>query len=85
MEALVAVGLAGNVVQFASSAGTLIKEANLIRKSGSPSSLPKLKEISESLTSQAAALQKRLKASSATLTEEDQVRGLFEIPLAALV
>jgi hypothetical protein len=74
MEALVAIGLAGNVVQFASSAGALIKEANSIRKMGSPSSLPKLKTQSEDLTSQAAVLRTRLKAYGATLAEEDQVR-----------
>jgi hypothetical protein len=74
MEALVAVGLAGNVVQFVSAAGALIKEANSIRKAGSPSSFPKLKNLSEALTSQATVLQTRLKASSATLAEEDQVR-----------
>jgi hypothetical protein len=74
MEALVAVGLAGNVVQFVSAAGALIKEANSIRKKGSPSSLPKLQNLSEDLTKQATVLQTRLKASSATLAEEDQVR-----------
>ena len=74
MEALVAISLAGNVIQFASSAGALIKEANSIRMIGSPSSLPKLKKLSEDLTSQAAILRTRLKASSATLAEEDQVR-----------
>jgi hypothetical protein len=74
MEALVAVGLAGNVVQFVSAAGALIKEANSIRKEGSPSSLPELKNLSEALTRQATVLQTRLKASSATLAEEDQVR-----------
>jgi hypothetical protein len=46
MEALEAVSLAGNVVQFAFSAGTLIKEANQIRKSGTPSSLRKLRDLS---------------------------------------
>jgi hypothetical protein len=74
MEALVAVGLAGNVVQFVQGAGALISEANSIRKSGSPSSLPDLRKLSEKLTSQAAVLKTRLKASRATLAEEDQVR-----------
>ncbi|CAO2653869.1 Nn.00g106020.m01.CDS01 [Neocucurbitaria sp. VM-36] len=74
MEALVAVGLAGNVVQFITSAGTFLKEANEIRKSGSPLSLPKLKTLTEVLTRQAALLKTRLEASSAvkTLAEEDQ-------------
>jgi hypothetical protein len=72
MEALIAVGLAGNVVQFLQGAGTLIAEANAIRKSGSPSSLPDLQRLSTRLTDQAAALYTRLKACSATLKEEDQ-------------
>jgi hypothetical protein len=72
MEALVAVGLAGNVVQFVQGAGTLIAEANAIRKSGSPSSLPDLQRLSKTLTNQAAVLNTRLKACSATLKEEDQ-------------
>ncbi|RYN71864.1 hypothetical protein AA0117_g8992 [Alternaria alternata] len=58
MEALIAVGLAGNVVQFLQGAGTLIAEANAIRKSGSPSSLPDLQRLSTRLTDQAAALAK---------------------------
>jgi hypothetical protein len=80
MEALVAVGLAGNVVQFVSAAGALIKEANSIRKEGSPSSLPKLKNLSEDLTKQAMVLQTRLKVSSATLAEEEQVREPIKNP-----
>jgi hypothetical protein len=80
MEALVAVGLAGNVVQFVSAAGALIKEANSIRKEGGPSSLPKLKNLSEDLMNQAAVLRTRLKASNATLAEEDQVREPSKYP-----
>ncbi|RYN23884.1 hypothetical protein AA0112_g9259 [Alternaria arborescens] len=72
MEALVAVGLAGNVVQFLQGAGTLIAEANAIRRNGSPSPLPQLRSLSKTLTDQAAVLRTRLKACSATLKEEDQ-------------
>lgn len=72
MEALIAVGLAGNVVQFLQGAGTLIAEANAIRISGSPSSLPHLQSLSKTLIDQAAVLRTRLKACSATLKEEDQ-------------
>ncbi|KAI4958244.1 hypothetical protein J4E86_003842 [Alternaria arbusti] len=73
MEALIAVGLAGNVVQFLQGVGSLIAEANAIRKSGSPSSLQDLRRLSTTLTDQAAVLKTRLKACSATLKEEDQV------------
>jgi hypothetical protein len=72
MEALIAVGLAGNVVQFLQGAGTLIAEANAIRISGSPSSLPHLQSLSKTLIDQTAVLRTRLKACSATLKEEDQ-------------
>jgi hypothetical protein len=85
MEALVAVGLAGNVAQFVSAAGALIKEANSIRKEGGPSSLPKLKNLSEDLMNQAAVLRTRLKASNATLAEEDQVRGPRKYPYLVAV
>lgn len=73
MEALLAVGLAGNVVQFVTCAGTFISEVNEIRKSGSPAALPGLKNSAEVLISQSMVLKSRLKASSATLAEEDQV------------
>ncbi|CAN9221747.1 unnamed protein product [Alternaria alternata] len=72
MEALIAVGLAGNVVQFIQGAGTLIAQANAIRESSSPSSLPGLQRLCKTLTDQAAVLRTRLKACSATLKEEDQ-------------
>lgn len=73
MEALLAVGLAGNVVQFVTCAGKFISEANEIRKSGSHAALPGLKKLAEILTSQSTVLKSRLKASSAILAEEDQV------------
>lgn len=73
MEALLAVGLAGNVVQFVTCTGKFISEANEIRKSGSHTALPGLKKLAEVLTSQSKVLRSRLKAFSATLAEEDQV------------
>jgi len=76
MEALLAVGLAGNVVQFVEFAGTLMSEMNSIRKTGSPSSLPWLKSFSSNLTEQAGVIHKWLKAGNATLTQEDQVKPL---------
>lgn len=74
MEALVAVGLAGNVVQFVQFSGKLISETIAIRKDETPSSLPNLKNLSEILTKQAGIIRARLKASNATLAQEDQVR-----------
>jgi len=77
MEALVAVGLAGNVAQFVQFAGTVISEANSIRRTGSPSSLPNLRNLTDSLTRQAKSIHRCLKAGNATLTREDQVRPLI--------
>jgi hypothetical protein len=76
MEALVAVGLAGNVVQFVQGAGTLLSLAVDIRKSGRPESLPRLKDLSTALVGHAAVLKSRLKA-SIPLTEENQVRSSY--------
>ena len=42
MEALVAFGLAGNVVQLTHFAGSLLSELKSIKRTGSPSSLPEL-------------------------------------------
>jgi hypothetical protein len=75
MEALVAVGLAGNVVQFLQGAGTLISVAKSMRRGGrmDRESLPDIHDLSEKLMNHAAVLKLRLKACSATLSEEDQV------------
>ncbi|KAF2787192.1 hypothetical protein K505DRAFT_288372, partial [Melanomma pulvis-pyrius CBS 109.77] len=74
MEALVAIGLAGNVVQFVQFAGKLISEAKSIRETGSPRSLPGLKSLVDSLVKQAEVTHKCLvaKADTARLTQEDQ-------------
>ncbi|CAI6337945.1 unnamed protein product [Periconia digitata] len=72
MEALVAVGLAGNVVQFVQFSGQLIAETSRIRQDGSPSSLPGLLKSSEKLITQTKIIFKCLKSKSETLTEEDQ-------------
>jgi hypothetical protein len=74
MEALVAVGLAGNVVQFVQGAGALIALEREIKASGSPKSLDYLKELSEKLIDHAGVLRTRFKASCITLSEEHQVR-----------
>lgn len=75
MEALVAVGLAGNVVQFVDFSAKLMTEVNWIRKNGSPKSLPELKRLTDSLTRQAGSLHQFLSAKSPTkaFTQEDQV------------
>jgi hypothetical protein len=73
MEALVAIGLAGNVVQFVQGARDLISIVTAVRATGKPPSIPDLLKISEQLTGQANFLSRHLKASNATLAEEDQV------------
>jgi hypothetical protein len=75
MEALVAVGLAGNVVQFVQGAGSLIALSAQIRKTNQPKCLPDLRNIAGALMDGAALLRSRLKAYSASLAEEDQVRA----------
>ncbi|KAH7070393.1 hypothetical protein BKA63DRAFT_518337 [Paraphoma chrysanthemicola] len=72
MEALVAVGLAGNVVQFALCVGTLVKEAKSIKQHGSTDAIPALRASTEALIGQSHALRIRLTASMATPAEEDQ-------------
>jgi hypothetical protein len=74
LEALVAVGLAGNVFQFASCVGTLAKEAKSIQDSGSTRELPTIKSSTQQAIEQAVLLKTRLKGPTKTLTEEDQVR-----------
>ena len=75
MEALIAIGPAGNIVQFVQFSAKLISEAHSIRQTGSPSSLPDLRKLTDSLTSQADATHKSLslRASTTTLAPEDQV------------
>ncbi|KAJ9131629.1 p-loop containing nucleoside triphosphate hydrolase [Pleurostoma richardsiae] len=74
MEALVAVGLAGNVVQFVQFASQLIQEAISIRRSGSPSSAPELRKLADSLTRQAQVLRTQLAtgAQAQSLGPEDK-------------
>lgn len=73
LEALIAVGLAGNVVQFVQFASKLVLEAEEIRRNGGPSSLPALKKLTEELMAQAIVIITSLKSSNATLEPEDQV------------
>jgi hypothetical protein len=73
MEALVAVGLAGNVVQFVQFSAQLISIAKDIKKTGAPASLLELKELTQNLTQQTQVIVMRLKANTATLEQEEQV------------
>lgn len=87
MEALAAVGLAGNVVQFVQFSSQLIAEAKSIKTSGSPSSIPELRKLAERLVTlteplvtQADTISKCLKSTSATLSREDHVSIAFHNP-----
>jgi len=73
MEALIAVGLAGNVVQFIQGVGQLISISAQIRKNGSPSSVPELQKLSRELTTQATIVKSRLEGRNGTLVSEDKV------------
>jgi hypothetical protein len=78
MEALSALGLAGNVVQFTDFAGTLLSEFKSIRKTGLPDSLPNLlksvAQINAQIDTIHACLLLDLERSGGTkLRKEDQV------------
>jgi len=73
MEALVAVGLAGNVVQFVQFSGQLISLAKEIKKRGAASSLLDLRKVAQNLTQQTRVIVTRLKANTVTLEQEEQV------------
>jgi hypothetical protein len=85
MEAILAVGLAGNVVQFVQTAGTLISEANAIRKTGSPSSLTSLRKLTDKSMKQADYIHNCLKSSNATLAQEDQVSPSLSQPMQSII
>ena len=73
MEALVAVGLAGNVVQFVQFSGELLSLAKEIKEKGTPSSLLDLRKVAQNLAEQTRVIVSRLKANTATLEQEEQV------------
>lgn len=73
MESLVAIGLAGNVVQFVQFAGKLISEMKSIRRNGAPSSISDLRGLIESLTKQTDTILKSLQGSTSTLSDENKV------------
>jgi len=75
MEALVALGLTGTVVQFVRLTGELLSESIIIRKGGKLSSAPKLQNLATQLTKQAGLIITHLNAARAVeeLAQEDQV------------
>jgi hypothetical protein len=74
LEALVAIGLAGNVVQFAQVAAGLISQADDIRKNGAPSSLRDIRKLTVYLIDQTKAFHAQLdnRSTQEPPTEEDQ-------------
>ncbi len=80
MEALVAVGLAGNVMQFVQFSSKLISIAAEIKKKGGPSSLPELQTLSKSLTQQAEIIATRLEGSKKPYEKEEQVGYQLSAP-----
>ncbi len=75
LEALVAIGLAGNIVQFVQSASTLISQTRQIYRTGAPSSMNELKKLVLQLTEQTTMIREQLERCSAqqSLLQEDQV------------
>ena len=77
MEALAAVSLAGNVMQFVDFSSKIISEARKIEKNGESSSIADLQRFASNSTKHAGIIRSRLQASSYTrpLSEENQVRA----------
>ena len=73
MEALIAIGLGGNVVQFVQFSDQLISLAKEIKKKGAPSSLVDLRKVAQNLIQQTRIIVTRLKANTAILEQEEQV------------
>jgi hypothetical protein len=75
MEAIVAVGLAGNVVQFIQFTGQLVTQAKEIKERGRPSSLPALQNLATQLKNHATILRVHLEdsAKAKPLSKENQV------------
>jgi len=75
MEAITAVGFAGNIVQFVDFVANVISAADAIRKRGRPHSLSNLRKWTATLKDLAWELKTDLEASGDTLCEQNQVRG----------
>ena len=70
-----AVGLAGNVVQFMEFAGKMISEIQTILRTGSPTSLPDLKNLTEELMKQSDTIHSCLNDNNSQRSPEDEVRS----------
>ncbi|TGO19000.1 hypothetical protein BTUL_0006g00330 [Botrytis tulipae] len=77
MEALAALSLAGNVMQFVDFSSKIISEARAIEKNGESSSIADLQRFALNYTKHASIIKSRLQASNDTrpLSEENQVRA----------
>ncbi|KAF7890490.1 hypothetical protein EAF00_008805 [Botryotinia globosa] len=77
MEALAALRLAGNVMQFVDFSSKIISEARAIEKNGESSSIADLQRFALNCTKYAIIIRSRLQASNYTrpLSEENQVRA----------
>lgn len=75
LEALVTLGLVGNVIQLIQYSSDLLKQSLEIRRSGAPPPLLELKHITTSSIQQAEAIRAQLASQPLTkpLSEEDQV------------
>ena len=62
MEALVAISLTSNVVQFVQFARQLLSDIDTIQMTGNPASLPQLRPLAENLTRQAELVKTHLQA-----------------------
>lgn len=83
MDALEASDSADNVTRFLRAADTLGREIDTLRKTGNPSRLPAIKEITQKLVGQATMFKLQSKA-AAILGHLDQVRS-SETPQGSMI
>lgn len=82
IEALVAVGLAGNVVQFVHTSAEILAQSKAIWRTGNPSSITELRTLTETLTKQVEMMQSSLemnRANTTNISPEDQVCNAWPI------
>ena len=81
MEALAAVSLAGNVIQFVDFSSKVISEARSIERNGDLSSITDLQRYVSNSTKQAGIIRSRLQASTYArpLSEDNQVRSKNDV------
>ena len=75
MEAITAVGFAGNIMQFIDFVTKVISAADAIHKRGRPHSLSHLREWAARQKDLAWELKTNIEASGVTLCEQNQVRS----------